>query len=322
MIAVGPGERRILRARRDGFGAEAGPRHRPAGLAWLLASELFASALGFGVMVHLARRLGPPGFARVEFASAVAAWLLVVVRGGVDVIVYREAARRPRLVRPLTELLIGLRVAAALVGYAIVLVVAALVGGDRGAVVAVAGLMLVPSAFVADVGLRAAGRLRALALAQGVRAVGYAAPRGGAGPGPGRRGPRGVVPGVGRGLRRARAAGLARDGPRAAPSAMAAPGLGGPGLSGRDRGPDPVRPRQPLRGRPPGPGLVGRARARRLRRGAAAGLRAGGAGAGRAVGGVAGDRPRLGRGRAAGPRADRRRRWRGSGCSACPRRSA
>ena len=106
-------------------------------------------------------RLGPPGFARVEFASAVAAWLLVVVRGGVDVIVYREAARRPRLVRPLTELLIGLRIAAALVGYAIVLVVAALTCGDRGAVVAVAGLMLVPSAFVADVGLRAEGRLRA-----------------------------------------------------------------------------------------------------------------------------------------------------------------
>jgi len=174
MIAGGSSERRILRARRARSGAEAGPCHRPAGLTWLMASELFASALGFGVMVHLARRLGPPGFARVEFASAVAAWLLVVVRGGVDVIVYREAARRPRLVRPLTELLIGLRIAAALVGYAIVLAVAALAGGDRGGVVAVAGLILVPSAFVADVGLRAEGRLRALALAQGVRAVGYA----------------------------------------------------------------------------------------------------------------------------------------------------
>ena len=60
-------------------------------------------------MVHLARRLGPASFARVEYAAAVAAWLLVVVRGGVDVIVYREAARRPRLVRPLTEVLVGLR---------------------------------------------------------------------------------------------------------------------------------------------------------------------------------------------------------------------
>jgi O-antigen/teichoic acid export membrane protein len=143
-------------------------------LSWMLASELLAGALGFVVMVHLARRLGPPSFVRVEYAAAVAAWLLVVVRGGVDVIVTREAARRPRLVKPLTDLLIGLRLAAALAGYALVLVMAALVGPARGVVVAVAGLLLVPSAVVTDVGLRSAGRLRVLALAQTVRAVGYA----------------------------------------------------------------------------------------------------------------------------------------------------
>ncbi len=147
---------------------------RPAGLPWLMGAELATSAVGFGVMVHLARRLGPPGFARLEYASTIAAWLLVVVRGGIDVIVYREAARRPRLIRRLTDLLIGLRCAAAAVGYLMVLGVAALVGPGRGVVVAVAGLMLVPSALVADVGLRASGRLRALALAQGVRALGYA----------------------------------------------------------------------------------------------------------------------------------------------------
>jgi O-antigen/teichoic acid export membrane protein len=148
---------------------------RPTGMAWVLASELFAGAVGFGVMVLLARRLGPSGFASVEYASAVAAWLLVVVRGGVDVIAYREAARRPRLVRPLTEVLIGLRCAAAVVGYAMVLGVAALVGSQRGPAIAVAGLLLAPSACVTDVGLRAAGRLRAIAVAQGLRAIGYAA---------------------------------------------------------------------------------------------------------------------------------------------------
>jgi O-antigen/teichoic acid export membrane protein len=148
---------------------------RPRGLRWVLGAEFVASALGFAVMVQLARRLGPAGFARVEYASALAAWLLVVVRGGADVIVYREAARRPRLIRPLTDVLIGLRCAAALVGYLLILAVAASVGVERGAVVAVAGLLLVPSAFVADVGLRALVRLRVLALAQGVRAIGYAA---------------------------------------------------------------------------------------------------------------------------------------------------
>jgi O-antigen/teichoic acid export membrane protein len=149
-------------------------RLHPFGLSWMLASELFAAVLGFAVMVHLARRLGPSAFAQVEYAAAVAAWLLVVVRGGVDVIATREAARRPRLIRPLTEALIGLRCVAALVGYALVLIVAALVGPSRGPVVAVAGLMLFPNVLVTDVGLRASGRLCWLALAQALRAVGYA----------------------------------------------------------------------------------------------------------------------------------------------------
>jgi O-antigen/teichoic acid export membrane protein len=92
----------------------------------------------------------------------------------VDVIVTREAARRPRLVRPLTEVLIGLRCVAAVVGYGLVLLMAALVGPVRGPVVALTGLMLAPAALVTDVGLRASGRLRWLALSQTVRAVGYA----------------------------------------------------------------------------------------------------------------------------------------------------
>ena len=145
------------------------------GLVWLMASELLASVVGFAVMVQLARRLGPPAFARVEYAAAVAAWLLVVVRGGVDVIATREAARRPRLVGPLTGALLGLRGALAVAGYLLVLAVAVLVGPERGPVVAVAGLMLFPSVFVADVGLRASGRFKTLALGQAVRTLGHAA---------------------------------------------------------------------------------------------------------------------------------------------------
>ena len=140
----------------------------------LFASELFASVVGFGVMVHLARRLGPSGFADFEFGSAVAAWWLVVVRGGFDSIVYREAARRPGLIRPLTDVLLGLRIASALVGLAAVLGLAWASGPDRGWVVAVAGLVLVPSALASDVGLRASGRFGGLALAQVVRASGLA----------------------------------------------------------------------------------------------------------------------------------------------------
>jgi O-antigen/teichoic acid export membrane protein len=143
-------------------------------LALLFASELFASVVGFGVMVILARRLGPSGFADYEYASAVAAWWLVVVRGGFDSIVYREAARRPRLVRPLTDLLIGLRLASTFIGLVAVLGFAWSSGGDRGWVVAMAGLVLVPSALACDVGPRASGRFGGLALAQAIRAVGLA----------------------------------------------------------------------------------------------------------------------------------------------------
>ena len=143
-------------------------------LAVLIAAELFASVVGFGVMIHLARRLGPSSFADFEYASAVAAWWLVVVRGGFDAIVYREAARRPGLVRPLTDVLIGLRGASSAVALAAVLGLAWASGPDRGWVVAMAGLVLIPSALASDVGPRASGRFGGLAAAQAVRAVGLA----------------------------------------------------------------------------------------------------------------------------------------------------
>ena len=127
MIRARPSPPATPTAEQPRCGVARGPG-RPSGLFWMVASELIAGGIGFVVIVHLARRLGPPAFARVEYAAAVAAWLLVVVRGGVDVIVIREAARRPRLVRPLTDILIGLRCVAAIVGYAMVLAMAALLG--------------------------------------------------------------------------------------------------------------------------------------------------------------------------------------------------
>ncbi len=175
------------------------PRLSTDSLAVLVAAELFASVVGFGVMVQLARRLGPSSFADFEYASAVAAWWLVVVRGGFDAIVYREAARRPGLVRPLTDVLLGLRGASTAVALAAVLGLAWASGPGRGWVVAMAGLVLVPSALASDVGLRAAGRFGGLALAQ-VFAFDRAGGRGGmAGRGSGGCVSRGGLRGRGRG---------------------------------------------------------------------------------------------------------------------------
>ncbi|WP_435008087.1 lipopolysaccharide biosynthesis protein [Tundrisphaera lichenicola] len=145
------------------------------GLPLLLGSEAIASIVGFGVMVHLARRLGPSEFADFESASAVAAWWLVVVRGGFDTIATREAARHPALVRPLTDVLIGMRLASAAFGLLVVLAWAWASGPGRGGVVLVAGLILIPSAFASDVGFRASGRFGILAVAQVARVLGLAA---------------------------------------------------------------------------------------------------------------------------------------------------
>jgi O-antigen/teichoic acid export membrane protein len=147
----------------------------PSGVSWVVAAEVTSGALGFLALVVQARRLGPASFAGVESATALAAWMLVVVRGGADVIVYREAARRPRLIARLTDLLLGLRLLAACLGYAVVLGLAALAGSERGPAVLVAGLILFASAWNADVGIRATGRLGWVASAQVIRALGYLA---------------------------------------------------------------------------------------------------------------------------------------------------
>jgi O-antigen/teichoic acid export membrane protein len=148
---------------------------RTTGWTWLLASELCGSLLGFAVVVRWAHVLGPVGFSHVEYAAAVAAWLLVLVRGGIDIIIYREAARRPRLIRPFTELLLGLRIACAVPAYGVACAVALVVGGERGAVVAIGAMLLIPSALAADVLPRATGRFGWVALAQFVRVSGLAA---------------------------------------------------------------------------------------------------------------------------------------------------
>ena len=149
----------------------AGPlaTRRSVGLATMGGAELVSSALGFFATMQVARRLGPGAFGRVDFAAATAAWLLVLVRGGVETIVVREVARRPRLVGPLTDALIGVKLICAAAGH-LALLLAAMATGRP--LLAVAGFVLWPSALSADIGARAGVRLRFLAaLAVGRSAV-------------------------------------------------------------------------------------------------------------------------------------------------------
>jgi len=140
-----------------------------SGMAACLAAEVAAGGIGFLATVLLAGRLGPAGFASLEVAAAGAGWALVLVRGGLDQIVIREAARRPRLVGRLTRQLIALRCVWAAAGLAAVGLVAA--GSGSWAPLA-AGLVLIPSALVADVGPRVRKEWSFLAAMQVVRAFG------------------------------------------------------------------------------------------------------------------------------------------------------
>jgi O-antigen/teichoic acid export membrane protein len=141
----------------------------------MMAAELLSGAVGFFVTVHLARALGPRPYARIEFALAVSAWLLVLVRSGIEQIVWREAARRPRLIGPLASLLLTLKFSFAVVGYACIALLAACVDHQKSTAILVAGLILPVSALVADVGARALGHFRVIALGQTLRALGWGA---------------------------------------------------------------------------------------------------------------------------------------------------
>jgi O-antigen/teichoic acid export membrane protein len=140
-----------------------------------MASEALAGWLGFAVTVHYVRALGTTGFGRVEFATVVVGWLLVIVRSGVEQVVQREAARKPRLVAPLTELLFGIKCLGAATGLFLLAIASLALGRSQGVTLILAGLLLVPSAFVLDLGPRAEGALRVVAVSQSLRSVVFAA---------------------------------------------------------------------------------------------------------------------------------------------------
>jgi O-antigen/teichoic acid export membrane protein/SAM-dependent methyltransferase len=146
-----------------------------SGIAICLGAEVFAGALGFAATIHLARRIGPAGFATLEVAAAIAGWLLVMVRSGLDQIVVREASRHPRLIRPMTGQLLALRCVWAVVGLGLIASIVSTRDMQGSSAILAASLVLVPSALVADVGPRARNELPFLAFLQVLRGVGLAA---------------------------------------------------------------------------------------------------------------------------------------------------
>lgn len=146
----------------------------PRVLSWLLASEMAATVIGFGSLIHVARHLGASSFAGVEFATLLASVMLVWVRGGIESIALRECSRKPRLIGRWATSLIVTKIALAILAFGLLCVVTTCVRSELQMPIIAAGLILFPSAFLADLGLRAEGRLGWVAVAQLVRAASLA----------------------------------------------------------------------------------------------------------------------------------------------------
>ena len=145
-----------------------------SGWGVVVLSEAVAGAIGFVVLIHMARVLGPASFSNVEYAGVFAGLMLVWVRGGVESIAHREAARRPSLIAPLSEALALVKIGLAAAGFGVIAIFATISDRSRLPIVLASGLILVPSALSLDVGPRALGRFRLLAMIQVVRTLALA----------------------------------------------------------------------------------------------------------------------------------------------------
>src|SRR3954453_14170427 len=97
-----------------GPGAASAPRRIASNFAALSAAEIACRATSVAVTLYLAKCLGRAGYGRIEFAFNIVFWLVLLVRDGLEVIAAREIARHPRLVRPLVNHILAVKVLLAL----------------------------------------------------------------------------------------------------------------------------------------------------------------------------------------------------------------
>lgn len=144
--------------------------------AALSVAEVLCRGTSIGVTLYLAHRLGPAGFGRIEFAFNIVFWLVLLVRDGFDVISAREIARHPRLVRPLVNHILAIKVRIALgllLGLFVVGGLTLSTGADR-AILWLYGLMLVTTASGLDFAYRGLDRMGLVAISLTIRTALYA----------------------------------------------------------------------------------------------------------------------------------------------------
>ena len=132
--------------------------------------------MSVAVTLALAKRLGPAGYGRVEFAFNIVFWLVLLVRDAFEVITSRELARHPRLIRPLVNHVLAIKGAIALGLFAILATIGQLTlstPSDR-AILTLYGLLLVTTALGLDFVYRSTERMGLVALSLCIRTLVYA----------------------------------------------------------------------------------------------------------------------------------------------------
>jgi O-antigen/teichoic acid export membrane protein len=153
------------------------PRRMTHNFLALSAAEVACRGTSVAVTFCLARRLGAAGYGRIEFAFNIVFWLVLVVRDGLEVIAAREIARHPRLVRPLVNHVLALKVALAL-GLLLALVnigILTFSGFTERWVLSLYGLMLLTTALGLDFVYRGQERMSLVAISLLLRTAVYAA---------------------------------------------------------------------------------------------------------------------------------------------------
>ncbi len=140
-------------------------------------AEIICRATSVAVTLSLARSLGSAGYGRIELAFNVVFWLVLVVRDGVEVLAARELARHPRLIRPLVNHVLAVKVLLALLLFGGLMTLGPLkfeAGTDR-TVLMLYGVLLITTALGLDFVYRGTERMGLVALSLCLRTIVYAA---------------------------------------------------------------------------------------------------------------------------------------------------
>ena len=151
-----------------------------ARMAWnfcsMGAAEVACRATSVLVTLSLAQELGKAGFGRIEFAFNIVFWLVLLVRNGSEVIAARELARHPRLIRPMVNQILGIKIVVATLLY-LGLALGTWLGMTDPigrALLLLYGLMLVTTALGIDFVYRGVERMGLLAISLYLRTAVYA----------------------------------------------------------------------------------------------------------------------------------------------------